>query len=274
MNKKNKYPTLLVAVIGLVVIVTTVTVASAGMPFWDKVAQYVGSGILSKVDIPDMTIEDDASFGAIPGNDIYEKIRFHEGLRTASDIVIDLNLTATTTAVSNPIMGEFCNTDDALLVTNWGLHITNANENFGFPINVGTTTCQAYSNRACVEYDSSGNSTGTTTGTLLDDGDQLTTNSRIATSTIGGFWRDDIMNYIWYDKTGLLTRTNANYATMTPGTYYTSNSYGSVSSTPFTLNTNDCIVVNDFQGGATSSNSYNTGQGDFNAYFYAETLYK
>lgn len=276
MRRKKRNNGIICAAISLaaVILIGGIIAVKAGGSFsWERVEQYTGLAIADKVDSP--LIEEEPSLGAIPGNEIYEQIRFYEGLRTAYDIEIDLNLTATSSTDTDPIMGEFCNMgSDPLLIANWGIHILDPNENFGFSMNVGTTTCEAYSNRRCIEYASEGGSTGTTTPTMLATSG-TDSKTYIATSTAGSFWRDDIMNYLWHSPTGL-DATNASFATMTPGSFYENDgAFGAdmgSTSTPFVLDTNECIVINDTAiGGATSSHSYTTGQGDFDARFYADT---
>ena len=248
------------AVIGLAVLVgvISITAAKANVPFWDKVAEYTGIRLAEKIDVPP---EEDVQLGAFPGPDIYEQIRFHAGLQGEAAIDIPINMTAGTTTPGGTVvvLGSYCHSGNTMLVTNWDWGIYTANSVWGVPdFAIGTTTKTGHESF-----------TATTTGTLV-------ASSQIATSSVGMFARD---GYGAWQFDGDVD-AGATTVTTTIGSFYTDRGIDNLeqfaTSTPFVLNSEDCVVASlASEGGATSSDSFTSGGGElFVAALHLEAIFR
>lgn len=251
---KNKYiiPALVISLAILVGGVVSVT-AGNGLSFWDKVAQFTGSAIADRVDVP-ADSDEDMNLSGFPGPDIYDQVRFHGGILSETGIDIELNQPATSTPSTTTIVwGSYCHSGPELLVTDWYWEIETANKVWGIPdFAIGTTTIRSV-----------GGFTATTTATMV-------ASSGIATSTtgifsLGGYSDDKYSN----------ADNDLNTVTSTIGSFYADRQDTDFATTsPFVIQDGDCFVVNSSPGGATSTDSFELSYDRFVAKFHAEVVYR
>jgi len=199
MNKKNLVKVnknaIIATVIGLVLLVGGVGLVKAGLPFWDKVAQYAGIGIVEKMEV---SVFEDLTVGAFPGPDVYEEMRFHDGFLGEASFQIDLNFQQATSAADNNVADQatellvgsykYNGTKD-LLCNTVAIDISTANGLFAYDLKMGTSTSATSSDAHLITETDDGNAIGTTTTDILNkEDDEGTSTDEIWVMTAGEYF--------------------------------------------------------------------------------------